>query len=560
MPPTPHRRLVALALLLSLAAPAMAAPKRSRPAATTDHPPAAVIAAGRAVDPARLEAHVRALADDAMEGRGTGTPGYDRAAHYVAEWMQELGLEPGGDGGYLQPVPLLRARLRSEACAFELRRGDESLPLEVGRDVLLAPDFLRTKWTTEAPLVFVGYGVSAPELNHDDYAGVDVRGKVVVQFRGAPPRFPNDERAYYSNGQMKDQMAVARGAIGVLTLIKPSDEARQPWARNMRQNRLPGFRWLDEGGAPAQTHAGLEITGQVGRTAAERLFDGAAVDFLTAATDADSSRAQGFPLTWSVKAVRVTEQERASSPNVIGVLRGSDPRLRDECIVVSAHLDHLGIGEPVHGDSIHNGAYDNASGVAMMLETARAFTAPGARPRRSVVFLAVTGEEKGLQGSDHFAQHPAPDSMTVVGNVNLDMVLLLRPLRKVVAIGAEHSSFAGVMSRAATLAGLELIPDPTPAEVVFVRSDQFSFVRQGIPAVFPVSGHDGSAEGRDEVAGWRVDHYHGPNDDLSQPFDWPSGARFTSMAFWATWLAADAARAPHWNPGDFFGTRFGPRP
>src|SRR5262249_39275425 len=188
-----------------------------------------------------------------------------------------------------------------------------------------------------------------------------------------------------------------------------------------------------------------------------------------------------FPLAWSVKAVRVTDQARATSPNVVGVLPGSDPRLKRECIVVSAHLDHLGISEPVNGDSINNGAYDNASGTAMMLEVARAFASLKVRPRRSLVFLSVTGEEKGLQGSDYFARNDPPDSLDVVGDVNLDMVLLLRPLTKVIPIGGEHTTLGPLLEREAKLAGLETAPDPLPAEVGFVRSDQFSFIKQGVP-------------------------------------------------------------------------------
>jgi Zn-dependent M28 family amino/carboxypeptidase len=522
--------------------------------------PAPVMAAGRAIDPAKLEAHVRFLADDKLEGRGTGTRGYDKAAQYVAEQMQALGLEPGGDGGYLQPVPFLRADLQRAECVFELHRGDQSVTLEVGRDVLLSPDYLRTQWTTEAPLVFAGYGVSAPEMGYDDYAGLDARGKVLVTFRGAPPRFPNNERAYYSNGIVKDQLAAAHGAIGVLQIQKPDDEARAPWERTMRQSKLPAFRWVDEGGAPSNTQAAIELAGSLSHASEERVFEGAPKSYAQAAADAESSRVQSFPLAWSVKAKRVTQHTPATSPNVVGVLRGSDPRLRNECVVISAHLDHLGISEPVQGDSINNGAYDNASGTAMMLEVARAFSSLKVRPRRSLVFLNVTGEEKGLQGSDYFARHEAPDSMDVVADVNLDMVLLLRPLTKLVAIGGEHSSLGPVVERAAALAGLEVVPDPLPAEVVFVRSDQFSFVKQGVPAVFPISANDGSPEGEAEVARWRTDHYHSPNDDMSQPFDWPSGARFTSMAFWTAWLAADTPQAPRWNPGDFFGSRFGPRP
>jgi hypothetical protein len=518
------------------------------------------MAAGKAIAPSRLEGHVRALADDKLEGRGTGTRGYDMAAQYVAEQMQSIGLSPGGQGGYLQPVPFLRAELKASQCSFALVKAGETVPLEVGRDVILSPDYLRPKWTTEAPLVFVGYGVSAPELQYDDFAGIDVRGKVLVTFRGAPPRFPNDQRAYYSNGIVKDQIAAARGAIGILQIQKPDDEARAPWERNMRQSKLPGFRWLDAGGAPANMQAAIELAGSFSPKTEPRVFEGSPKTYAQAVAEAESSRVQSFPLAWSVKAVRVTEQAHTSSPNVIGVLRGSDAKLRNECIVVSAHLDHLGISEPVKGDSINNGAYDNASGTSMMLEVARAFASLKVKPKRSMLFLSVTGEEKGLQGSDYFARNDAPDSLDVVGDVNLDMVLLLRPLTKVIPIGGEHTSLGPLLERAAKLAGLGTAPDPLPAEVVFVRSDQFSFVKQGVPAIFPVSGNDGSPEGSAEVARWRVDHYHSPNDDMNQPFDWPSGAKFTSMAFWTAWMAADGAQPPHWNAGDFFGTRFGARP
>jgi len=550
------RPLLLGATVLAGALSAGAAPSTPKPGPI----PGPVLSAGRAIDPARLEAHVKTLADDRMEGRGTATRGYDLAAQYVAEQMQALGLAPGGSGGYMQQVPLLKGALDHAACAFELRRGNESFPLEVGRDVLLSPDFLRTKWTVEAPLVFAGYGVAAPEHDHDDFAGLDVRGKVLVTFRGAPPRFPANPRAYYSNGQVKDQMAAARGAIGVVTITKPDDEARAPWPRSMRQNKLPGFRWTDERGAPANTQAGIEISAQLSPEAERRVFEGSGRTYEQAVADAESSRVQSGPLAWSLKAVRVTAHGRTQSPNVVGVLRGSDPRLRDECVVLTAHLDHLGIGEPVNGDSIHNGAYDNATGTAMLLESARAFAALKNRPRRSVVFVALTAEEKGLQGSDYFARHPAPDSMDVVANVNLDMVLMLRPMSRVVAIGAQHSTLGAGMERAAAAAKLELVPDPMPEEVVFIRSDQFSFVKQGIPAVFPISANDGSSAGSDEVGRWRTDHYHSPNDDLAQAFDWPSGARFASMAFWAAWLAADTPAPPRWHEGDFFGSRFGPRP
>lgn len=521
-------------------------------------PPAAVTAAADEIAAARLHADVAFLADDMLEGRGTATRGYDLAAAYVAARMAALGLEPAGDSAYFQRVPLRRAVLDEARSSLALVRGEAEQALALGRDALLSPDFLRPVWSTDAPLVFVGYGVTAPELGHDDFANLDVQGKVVVEFRGAPPRFPHNERAYWSNGPVKEQTAVARGAIGVLQVLKPSEVANQPWDRSERQSKLPSYRWTDEGGAPANVQALLELNGRLSPEGVAALFAGAPRSFGDAAAAAESSVAGGFALEPRVRARVTTRHSAATSPNVIGLLRGSDPKLAQEAIVLTAHLDHLGIGEPVDGDSIHNGAYDNATGTAMLLEVARAFTRARVRPKRSILFAAVTGEEKGLQGSDYLARHAAPAGLDIVGDLNLDMVLLLRPLTHVVAFGAEHSSLGPVVERAAQLAGLAVMPDPMPEEVVFVRSDQFSFVKQGVPAVFPVSGGDGSPETRADFGRWRRERYHSPSDDLGQPFDWEGGARFTRMAFLAAWLAADGAQSPRWNDGDFFGRKFGP--
>lgn len=527
------------------------------PVRSLDPPlPAPVNAAAAGIEGVRLHDDVAFLADDMLEGRGTGTRGYDLAARYVAARFGTLGLEPAGTDGYLQPVPFRRAVLDEAASSIALT-GAGGRALVQGTDVILSPDFLREAWTTEAPLVFVGYGVSAPEMGHDDFAGIDVHGKVLVEFRGAPPRFPHNERAYYSNNFTKEQMAAAHGAIGILNVIKTSDAARFAWPRVVRQAHLPGFRWTDAGGAPANTQALIELGGILSRSGADAVFAGAPKTFDQAVADAESSVVNSFALPLGVKAHRTTHHTATTSPNVVGLLRGSDPRRTNEAIVMTAHLDHLGISAPVNGDSINNGAYDNASGTAMMLEVARAFSRAGVRPKRSILFVAVTGEEKGLQGSDYFASQPGPKGLTVVGDVNLDEVMLLRPMTKIVSFGAEHSSLGPLVEKAAGWVGLGLMPDPVPEEVVFVRSDQFSFVKQGVPGIFPVSGSDGTAEGGAEIMKWDQDRYHSPSDDMTQVFDWDSGARFTRMAFYATWLAADALAAPAWNKGDFFGTRFG---
>lgn len=548
-------------LLASLSAAAVltgAAPSTPRPAArpVAVALPPAVAAASRAIDAHGLEAHIRFLADDLLEGRGTGTRGYDLAARYVAAQYRSFGLEPAGagDSSYLQPVPYLAGRLDEDASELLLVRDGGTDTLAIAEDFVLSADLLRDKWTTDAPLAFVGYGVSAPELGYDDYADVDVQGRVLLMFRGAPPKFDHDQRAYYSNSIVKEQLAAAHGAAGILLVRRPDEEKRVAWDRVVRQGRLPAMRWTDEQGAPSNTQALLTLNGTLAREPLDAFFWHAPRTLEQAFADGDSSRAQGFLLVPRIHAVRTTTRWRANSPNVVGLLRGSDPKLAKECVVLSAHLDHLGISTPVHGDSINNGAYDNASGTAMMLEVARAFASMKARPKRSVLFVAVSGEEKGLQGSDYFARHDAPRDLRIVADVNLDEVLLLGPMTHVIGFGAEHSSLGPVLARAAVRNGLTLQPDPRPEEVVFVRSDQFSFVKQGVPSIFPVSGGDGTPDAANE---WDRTRYHSPSDDMTQVFDWPSGVRFMRMAFETAWTVADDPKAPSWNPGDYFGQRFG---
>lgn len=549
---------LALALAAALALFGLVAATSSTVRRPAGAAPPGVWAEALRISGDRLRADVAFLADDLFEGRATGTRGYDLAARYMATRMALLGLTPAGTEGFLAPVPFRRARLVETASSLALVNSKGiARPLTIPDDAMASPDFTEGRRMLEAPLVFVGYGVAAPELGHDDFAGLDVRGKVLVQFRGAPPRLPHNERAYYSNGLVKDAQAVERGAVGVIQILKPEDQARAPWDKSVRQARLPGFRWLDAKGTPANVQAALAVSATLSPSGTEKLFAGAPRTFAEVVVDAESSRAGGFEFGSLVRSTRVSEQAGASSPNVVGLLRGSDPKLARECIVVSAHLDHLGISAPVAGDSINNGAYDNGSGCAMLLELARAMRALPQPPKRSVLFLAVTAEEKGLQGSDHFARHAAPLGLEVVGNVNLDMVLTLTEMKQVVLFGAQHSSIGPVFERAARQAGLTPIPDPMPSEVVFVRSDQFSFIKQGVPAIFPVSGGDGTPEGRAQVARWRVEDYHAPSDDMDQPFHWESAARFTRMALVGTWLLADAPTRPTWNKGDFFGTRFG---
>jgi hypothetical protein len=525
----------------------------SRPAARDEE------RALRLIRPDSIRAHVAFLADDRLEGRGTGTRGYDLAASYVAARFRGLGLAPGvGDTSYFQRVPLRRGLVIERECSLALvPEGGPEHPLACGEDFVMAADLLRASHSVTAPLVFAGHGVTAPELGWDDYAGLDVRGRVVVLLTGAPRRFPNDQRAYYSWNAGKERNAATHGARGILNVRTPVDEARTAWERQVRQSRLPAMRWTLEDGAPHDVFAGLEITATLNRPAAAALFAGTPHSLDRVFALADSDRTPRMALPVRIRARRVTALSPASSSNVVGMLRGSDPALRDEVVVVTAHLDHLGISTPVNGDSINNGACDNASGIALMIESARALASLPGKPGRSILFVAVCGEEKGLQGSDYFVHHPTVPIGRIVADINLDMFRMLFPLRDIVAHGREHSSLGPAVERAARRLGLTVSPDPAPEEVVFIRSDQFSFIRAGVPSVFPGAGDPGSPAAREQVRRWMRVIYHTPQDDMNQAFVWDAGVRFARFCVVLAGDVANAPQRPSWNPGDFFGARFG---
>lgn len=527
-------------------------------------PDAGVEQALARIRPEAIRAHMRFLADDLLEGRGTGTRGYELAAKYVAARFEALGLEPAGaGGGYFQNVPMRKATTVGSECSLALIRDGRRSELVYGEDYLLQSGVLfEADSSVTAPLVFAGYGVTAPELGYDDYAGLDVQGKIVVNLFGAPASFPHDQRAYYSSAQAKLENLVARGAAGTLAILTPEDEQRMSWEGLAQALGTPAFSWVDEKGKPFRARPGMRGAGLLSRKAAEAVFAGAPRSLAEVFESARSGRPQPFALPVQASLRTVGRFEPAESPNVAAVLRGSDPRLRDEHVVLSAHLDHLGIGEPIGGDAIYNGAYDNASGIAMLLEVAHAFASLPERPRRSVLFLAVAAEEKGLQGSDYFARHPTVPLERIVANINVDMFLMLQPLRDVVAFGAEHSSLGQVVERAARLLDLEVSPDPFPEQALFIRSDQLSFIRQGIPSLYLTNGFksDDPAGGGPLRMRWLQSTYHKPNDDMSQTFDFEAGAQFTRLNFLLAREVAQDDAAPRWNPGDFFGETLGRKP
>jgi hypothetical protein len=511
----------------------------------------AVMPASNPIRPAAIHAHMQFLADDLLEGRGTGTRGYQLAANYVAAQYDAMGLASS-----MQVVPF-RKSMGLDSSSIVLERPDVApVTLRFAEGFMTAGDPLRTDASAEGAVVYAGYGITAPEQKHDDYAGLDVKGKIIAIMSGAPETFPTDLRAHHSSGQTKQENAVAHGAIGILTFNSAYGEKMSSWSRVVRQYKLGSMNWLDATGTPHGALRQIEAGASLSHDGAEQLFSGSGHTL----ADVQSGKVPPFALNVRARIHVVGSFETVKSSNVVGVLEGSDPVLKNEYVVYSAHLDHLGVSDPVNGDSINNGALDNASGVAAMLEVAHAFASLPKRPRRSILFLATTGEEKGLRGADYFANNPTVPLESIVADINIDEILMFVPTRDVVQLGAEHSTLEDVLRDVGKKLHIDISPDPYPAEVGFVRSDQYPFVKQGVPAVYVGAGYHSVDPTRDASAAqvkWVQTVYHTPMDDMSQAIDYSVGAQVALFDFEVGQELADAAGRPRWKKGDFFGTKFG---
>ena len=511
------------------------------------------------VRPDAIRTHMRILSNDSLMGRKPGTRGFAMAADYMTNQLKALGLQPAGENNtYRQNVPLRRWQVQEGNSSLTLVVNGKEQPLTYGRQFILNPNPDHATGDITAPVVFVGYGVSAPEFGYDDYKDVDVKGKIVAYLNGAPTSFPSNQRAYYSSS--KPENAAAHGAIGTMAFNLPTD-LRSRIETSAPRARQGIYRWLDKAGKPQRTFPALQGAASLSDSTARLLLSGASTPFSEVIVNANKNRPQAFPLNVSAHMKTQTEKvEDVAGFNVVAVLPGSDPVLKNEYVVYVAHLDHLGIGRPVKGDSIYNGAHDNASGVGINLEVARLFASLPKTPRRSILFVGVTGEEMGLLGSDYFASNPTVPKDKIVANLALDMPFFFHPLLDIVPYGAEHSSLNKEVKEAAAYMGVKISPDPIPEQTVFMRSDHFSFVRQGIPAIYIKSG---SETGNPNLDGtklnleWRATIYHTPQDDMNQPFDFNAAAKHVQLQFLIGYLTAQDTQRPTWNKGDFFGTKFG---
>jgi len=544
------RYLLCAALVFTLALPAAVVQ------ASTDPSDAGM----ESIRPEAIRAHMSFLADDLLEGRGANSRGYEIAAKYMSTEFESVGLAPAGDlGTYLQKVPLRSVRPDEPNTTMSLIRNGKSETLVFRQDFLAAGDPARKETSVEAPVVYVGFGVTAPEQNYDDYKGIDVKGKIVAMVFEAP-NFESSLKAHYSSFEQKIANAATHGAIGLIVVNDPILEGIYSFKERVRDLSRPGLRWLTKEGLPndyfPQLHGGAVLS----LDASKKLFVGSGHTPEEVFQAAKEGKPLTFPLPLTAKIHNQARLEDVSSHNVVAKLEGSDPALKNEYLVYSAHLDHLGIGEPVKGDSIYNGALDNASGCAILLEVARAFSKMNPRPKRSILFVAVTGEEAGLLGSDYFAHYPTVSKDAIVANVNMDEDQMLWPLQDIIPFGAEHSTLDGVVKRAAERLHLALSPDPMPEQVIFIRSDQYSFVKQGIPAVFPTPGLKSNDPKIDPVAifkDWEETRYHQPQDDMQQPnLDFNQAVKYAQFAYLCGWLITQDPQRPAWNAHDFFGDHY----
>lgn len=507
-----------------------------------------------------LKQHLEWLAHDDREGRMTGQAGYDRAAAYVAEQLALMGVEPAGANGWYQPVPLRSYQAEAEASRFVIHAadGDDAL---VYRDAFaVLPDPVSASQHVRAEVVYAGYGVHAPGLGYSDYDNIDVRGKIVALYGGAPERLGGEKRAFYASSYAKRSELVSRGAIGTISLRSRKRERKSPWEESKKRiDRHASMAWVSAAGDAARHFPEIRGSAYISPRAAESLFANAPLSYEESLDAMEAGEVASVSLGVEVTIAGASTHEALVSPNVVGIVRGTDPGLADEYVVYTAHLDHIGTREEDGKRLIFNGAYDNAMGVAVMLETARAIAA--LPPRRSVLFVALTAEEKGLLGSDYFVNNPPVPRAAIVANINLDMPLFLYPVADLVAFGSENSTLQGVADGAAAAEGFALSPDPIPEENLFLRSDQFSFVRKGIPAVYLVPGFtslDDKVDGETAYRHHLENHYHEASDDLAQPVDWGSAVRFARAHARMGYVIATDAERPAWLEGSFFGSRFAP--
>lgn len=498
------------------------------------------------ISPDAVKAHVTFLADDLLEGRDTGSRGYDIAARYVATQFAGMGLQPAVKGDWFQNVPFVRIQSQDDAA---LSFGGKSFTHK--KEALISG-----RGTAEGEIIFGGYCINKPDYGLRDLQGVNIKGKIVACLTGYPKGLASDVGAHLNSDKLK--YLSDRGAIGYISIRTLEREKQRPWARMLSMSDSVSVSWVTPEGVPFDTAPAIKASATLDRAAAETLFAGSrrALSDILAEADRKGGKPKSFALGKTARISRSASLTPFMSPNVVGMLPGSDPALAQEYVLVMGHLDHIGISASAKGaDKINNGAMDNAAGIATLLEAARAMANAPTRPKRPILFVALTAEEKGLLGADYLSRFPVVDGK-VVGVVNLDMPILTYDFTDVIAFGAEHSTLGPIVATATGRDNVKLAPDPVPEEGLFTRSDHYRFVQRGIPSIFLVTGYSG--EGAKASGAFLADHYHTPSDDLKLPFNWSAAAKFARINMLIAAEIANAPEAPKWYADSFFGKNFAP--
>ena len=492
--------------------------------------------------------YVKVLADDKMEGRETGSAGLRKAEAYIVDQLTADGLHPAGVNGFYQPVKFVSRQVVEKDSHLALVRDGKTQPLTLGEDAIfstridLAP-------SVEAPLVFVGNGFAVPEMNYDDLAGVDLKGKVAVLMAGAPAEIPGALASHYQTAAERSKALQKAGAIGTVVILNPAS-MDIPWSRISVNRNHPSMALV---GAEFDETAGQKLAVIFNPAKADQLFAGSGhtlQEILDLAKDRKAL--PHFPLAVSIKAKVKLEQKKLESDNVVAALPGSDPNLKNEYVVLSAHIDHLGIGEPINGDRIYNGAMDNGSGSALLLDVAASLRKSPEQLKRSLLFVFVTGEEKGLLGSKYFTAHPTVKADSMVADINVDMFLPIVPLNVLTILGINESDLGEEAAQVAQSLGVKPQPDPEPQRNAFIRSDQYNFIRHGIPGLaMQVSFEKGSPEQK-IFKDWLTQRYHAPSDDLEQPVDTSAAAKYEEIVRALMVRVADEDQRPQWKQNSFF--------
>ncbi len=523
---------------------------------TSSQQPRPAEAEATVFDVAQLRADTRFLASDLLEGRRAGTRGYDLAAEYVASRLAILGVAAGGDGGYFQPLRLREVTPDSTATSAELSDPALAEAVRVPDSAIVNVDLGRLDLDLAGRMTYVGKGVCDPDSGRDDAAGADLTGRFAVVLAGVAEGLPAARAAVRSDNAAKWACVAKRGAIG-LVLLRTRKATTLPWASTIASYRTGTMGLLDGDTARSRSIPAPILV--LDTPAAHAALKAAGRDLDTEEARAATGKVEPFELPGTLRLRYRARARDVVSANVIGRIEGADPRLAREAVVISAHLDHLGVDG---SGAIRNGAIDNATGIGQLLAVARALTAQPRPPRRTVILLATTGEELGLLGAEGFAAHPLWPIDRIVANINIDQTGMMWPIVDVVADGAERSSLAGPVARATAALGLAVSPDPVAEQGFFLRSDQAPFARAGVPSmIFRPGFRDrsgGSDHNRALFTRWRGSAYHSPLDKIDQrdpPIDFASGITMARLIYLTAVDVANADERPRWNAGDVFAPR-----